>query len=412
MRWLTGLLLSSLAFAAASAPMGEDDARHLLGRTVFGATPEAVTEFAGLSRAEAVERLLNGARTAPVNAPPSAALEYTPPARIRSLSDEDRKAFQREQRQNGLELRAWWADEMLVSDSPLTEHMTLFWHNHFVSSIAKVKSPRLMLDQNLLLRREALGNFATMLHDVSKDPAMLVYLDSASNRRGSPNENFAREVMELFTLGVGHYGEPDIKEAARAFTGWSIEPATGAYKWRPFAHDRGIKTVLGRSGDFDGDAVLDILLSRPETAEFVVRKLWLEFVSPQPDEAEVRRIARDFHSSGYEIKVALRDLLNSPAFWGPENRAVLVKSPADLVIGTLRSIDYADAEARPVAVALRQLGQDLFAPPNVKGWPGGDVWINSSTLLARKQVLERIARSMRGRSLDRTVLLDPTYQLK
>jgi uncharacterized protein (DUF1800 family) len=289
--------------------------------------------------------------------------------------------------------------------------MTLFWHNHFVSSVQKVKSAKLMLDQNRLLRKHALGNFGELLHAVGKDPAMVVYLDSATSRRGSPNENFAREVMELFTLGEGNYSEQDIKEAARAFTGWSIEPATGAFRWRPMIHDDGEKTVLGVSGRLDGDAVLDILLAQPQTAEHLTRKLWREFVSPTPDEPEVRRIAARFRAAGYDLRVALRELLGSRAFWAGENRQALIKSPVDFVIGSFNSLGMEPPDAAALAGLLRQLGQDLFAPPNVKGWPGGENWINSSTLLTRKQMAERLLRR-EGREDLRQVMLDPAYQLK
>jgi uncharacterized protein (DUF1800 family) len=282
---------------------------------------------------------------------------------------------------------------MLQTPSPLTERMTLVWHNHFVSSQQKVRYTKLMYEQNVLFRRYAGGNFGQLLHAVGKDPAMVIYLDSASNRKGKPNENFAREVMELFTLGEGRYAEADVREAARAFTGWSIDPDSGAFRLRPALHDEGTKTVLGRTGNFDGDAVLDILLSRRESAEFVVAKLWREFVSPEPDGPEVRRIAQKFHLSNHEIKVALRELLLSPAFWAPENRGALIKSPVDLVVGTMRALDFQVGDPLPLALVVAQLGQNLFSPPNVKGWPGGEAWINSSTLLARKGFAERIFRA-------------------
>ena len=231
------------------------------------------------------------------------------------------------------------------------------------------------------------------------DPAMVIYLDNASNRKGQPNENFAREVMELFTLGEGHYGEADIKEAARAFTGWSIDPDTGEFVFRPFIHDDGVKTVLGRSGNFDGDAVLDILLAQPATAEFVVGKLWKEFVSPAPDPVEVKRIARMFRDNRYNIKVALRALLTSDAFYALPNRATLIKSPVDLVVGTVRQFHIQAGDVLPFVLATRQLGQDLFAPPNVKGWPGGDAWINSATLLQRKQLLDRLFQTQQAQRM-------------
>ncbi|MDP2823445.1 MAG: DUF1800 domain-containing protein [Sulfuritalea sp.] len=405
------IMLAVGALPASAASMGTDDARHLLNRAGFGARPADLAGFAQLSREAAVERLLAATRLDAGSMPPAELTEYLSPSRLRALSDEERKETQK---RSALALRAWWVGTMLDASTPaeqLRERMTLFWHNHFVSSLQKVRSAKLMLDQNRLLRRHALGRFGELLHAVGKDPAMVVYLDSATNRKGSPNENFAREVMELFTLGEGHYSEQDIKQAARAFTGWSIEPESGVFRWRPFAHDGGGKTVLGVSGNLDGDAVLDILLAQPETAEFVVRKLWREFVSLTPDEGETRRIARRFRSSGYDMRVALREIFGSRAFWADENRLALIKSPVDWVLGTLNSLELEAPDPLLLSFALRQLGQDLFAPPNVKGWPGGETWINSSTLLARKQFAERLLRR-ESRMGWREVLLDPAYQLK
>jgi uncharacterized protein (DUF1800 family) len=270
--------------------------------------------------------------------------------------------------------------------------MTLFWHNHFATSQQKVRAGQLMYRQNVLLRSEALGNFAVLLHSVAKDPAMLIYLDNAGSRRQAPNENFAREVMELFTLGEGHYSERDVKEAARAFTGWSLDRDTGEFTYRRSWHDSGEKTVLGTRGRLDGDEVLDILLGRPETAEFIAAKLWREFVSPHPDPEEVRRWAGVFRGSGYEIKPLVRAALTSEAFWSPANRASLIKSPVDLVVGTMRTFDIHPFDLRPAVFACAALGQNPFSPPNVKGWPGGEAWITSATLLGRKQWLERVFR--------------------
>ncbi len=393
LRWAAAAAIA-LPLGVQAAAMGTDDARHLLNRASFGAQPREIAEYATLSRSEAVERLLAGTvRSAKTPAPEGVRQPIVPPREFRQASPEQRRAFQAEEIRRGFELRTWWLEEMLVTTSPLTERLTLFWHNHFVSSQQKVRYTRLLYDQNVLLRRHAVGNFGALLHAVAKDPAMVIYLDSASNRKGKPNENFAREAMELFTLGEGNYTEADVREAARAFTGWSIDPDSGDFKWRPALHDDGVKTVLGQSGNFDGDAVLDLLLSRSQTAEFVVAKLWREFVSPEPDATEVRRVARKFHLSNYEIKVALRELLLSPAFWTPENRGALIKSPVDLVVGTMHALDFEVGDPLPLALVVAQLGQNLFAPPNVKGWPGGEAWINSSTLLARKGFTERIFRA-------------------
>lgn len=379
--------------AAAAARLGVDEARHFLQRTSFAATPAEVERYARLTREEAADALLRSARTEALTPPPRWVAEPFQSLRaFRDATPEERQMLQRERREKGIELRAWWLEEMRATPSPITEKMTLFWHNHFVSSDQKVRSPQLMHRQNALLRRHALGSFAAMLHAVSRDPAMVIYLDNASNRKAQPNENFAREVMELFTLGEGHYTEGDIKEAARAFTGWSIDPERGEFLFRRMQHDDGEKTVLGRRGPLDGDDVLRILLAHPRTAEHVVEKLWREFVSPIPDPAEVKRIARRFRDSGYDVPTALRGLLTSDAFYAQANRASLVKSPVELVIGTLRQFEVKTGEMLPFAFTVAQLGQNLFAPPNVKGWPGGEAWINSSTLLARKQFLARVFR--------------------
>jgi uncharacterized protein (DUF1800 family) len=382
------------AMAAHGAGMGYDEARHLLLRTGFAPTEVEVQATSRLSRVQAVDRLLDAAGGAARTPPP----EWVDAPRLmlhrlKDLPEDEKKALLKQEIQRGIELRAWWYREMLATSSPLTERMTLFWHNHFVSSQQKVKASQPMYRQNLLLRSQALGNFGTLLHAVARDPAMVIYLDSASNRRGQPNENFAREVMELFTLGVGHFTEQDVKEAARAFTGWSLDRASGEFRFYRLLHDGGEKTVLGRSGDLDGDQVLDILLAQPATAEFVVAKLWREFVSPEPNVAEVTRLASLFRSERYALKPLLRALFLSEAFYARENRAALIKSPVELLVGTARQFGIDGLDARLFALAGRQLGQDLFGPPNVKGWPGGEDWINSTTLLGRKQVLARVFRA-------------------
>ena len=384
--------LTACAFAHAG-PMGYDDARHLLNRTGFGATDAEIRDYAALGREEAVDRLLAGARREASIRPPAFVDEpFVPFYKVRQMGAEERQAEQRKLMEQGFELRAWWLREMSLTPSPLTERMTLFWHNHFATAQQKVRHGQLMYRQNALLRSEALGNFATLLHAVAKDPAMLIYLDNAGSRRQAPNENFAREAMELFTLGEGHYSEHDVKEAARAFTGWSLDRDSGEFTYRRLWHDYGEKTVLGTTGRLDGDDVIDILLGRNETAEFIAAKVWREFVSPHPDAAEVRRWAAVFRASHYEIKPLVRAALASEAFWTPGNRAALIKSPIDLVVGTMRTFDIHPFDLRPAVYACAALGQNPFSPPNVKGWPGGEAWITSATLLGRKQWLERVFR--------------------
>lgn len=372
------------------------DARFLLTRTGFEANAAEVAPFIGMARVEAVDALLAGARTEAATPPPAWVTEPIPSVEVRrAWTQDERRDDQREQRRRYDELRGWWVREMVTTRSPLTERMTLFWHDHFPSGEDKVHYPQLMFWQNALLRRDALGNFGDLLHAVSKDPAMLQYLDGAGSRKGRPNENFAREVMELFTLGEGHYSQRDVTEAARAYTGWTLDPNTLAYQFNPKIHDDGDKTVLGQMGAFDGDQILDILLAQPQTATFITTELWREFISETPEPAQIASIADRFRASNYDIRTALRGLFLSEAFWDERNRGVLVKSPAEFVVGAVREFDigYADQDATALAVQVRNFGENLFYPPNVKGWPGGESWINSSTLLARKQFIEQLFRA-------------------
>lgn len=374
--------------------LSENDARYLLTRTGYAPDARELAPFVGLTRAEAVDRLLAETRRTAVT-PPLPWVNDAPlyGAPVKNMTDDQRRELNQRRNQMANQLAGWWAQEMATTPSPLTERMTMFWHNHFVSSDDKVREPGVLYRQNVLLRANALGNFGTLLHAVSKDPAMLIYLDGAGSRKGHPNENFAREVMELFTLGEGHYSEQDVREAARAYTGWSIDRPTMTYLWRPNFHDTDSKTVLGQTGNFDGDQMLDVLLARPETATFVTTKLWREFVSPTPDAVQVSRVADAFRSSGYDIRVALKALLLTPAFWDARTRGTLVKSPSEFVTDTVRAFDIGYDDPVMLAQQMRVLGQDLFRPPNVKGWPGGDAWIDSTTLLARKQFVERMFRA-------------------
>lgn len=384
---LIACLLACLPLAA-RADIGVEGARHLLSRAGFGANPAQIAVYAPLSREAAVDKLLAGSSTRPTTPPPAWVDQPFERPGQAGLSEDQKKALQQERNQHALELRCWWLAEMRATPSPLTEKMTLFWHNHFVSSLEKVRSPQMMYQQNLLLRRYALGNFGELLHAVARDPAMMRYLDTAINRKGEPNENFAREVMELFTLGEGHYSEQDIREAARAFTGWGITQDE-QFTERPRLRDNDDKTIFGQRGNFNGDDVIDLLLRQPSTAGFIAAKLWKNFVSPTPDPTTIRKLADGFRRGNYELKPLLRAMLLTPQFW--HSQGALVKSPVELTIGTLVTFDLMPADWRAIAGLNRQLGQDLFNPPNVKGWPGGEAWINSATLLTRKQFLDRIS---------------------
>lgn len=393
-RWFGAAMGMAVSMSLSAQTIGEDGARHLLARTGFAATAKDIHSFAPLSREAAADRLVKDARLTAQTPPPGWVTDAPiPPYKLQAMSQEERMAELRKNVEHAFELREWWFKEMLSTPSPLTEKMTLFWHNHFATSQQKVRFTPLMYKQNVMLRRNALGNFGTMLREVARDPAMLIYLDGANSRKEQPNENFAREVMELFTLGEGHYSEKDIKEAARAFTGWSIDRETGEFMFRRGIHDYGRKSVLGRSGTFDGDQVIDILLTKPETSEFITRKLMREFVTAQPVEADVKRFAARFRDSGYDIGKLMRALLASDAFYAMENRGALIKSPVEFVVGTMKQFDIEAHNLRPFVLASALLGQNVFSPPNVKGWPGGEHWINSASLLGRKQFLDRLFRN-------------------
>ena len=393
-------ILGGAALLAQAAPSQLDpvQARHLLLRSGFAPTQPEVDRIVGQTAEQAANEIIAGARASQPRNPPPAFVNAVPPGPPRLLATrEQRQAWRQQQLREGQELKAWWMGEMLGSQTPLAERMTLFWHGHFATSQQKVVRSQAMWRQHQLLRAQGLGNFGGLLHTVARDPAMLAYLDGASNRKEAPNENFAREVMELFTLGEasqgGGYSEQDVREAARAFTGWSIERDDFAFRLRPAFHDGGSKTVFGRSGAFDGDAVLDLMLEQPAAARFITTRLWREFVSPAPEGPEFDAIAARFRASGYDIATVLHDLLLSDSFWATENRGALVKSPVELVVGAVRQFGLQPPDALPLVRKSAQLGQNLLVPPNVKGWPGYTDWINATRLLERKRFAEQLFRA-------------------
>ncbi len=392
-----GLAIALLSFGVDAKPsekLTADDARHLLNRTGFAARQQEVDSYTGMTRQQAAEKIVGATRDVATTSPPKWINEpIVPASKLRDMSPEDREAERKLNVERAFDLREWWFREMLVTSSPLTEKMTLFWHNHFATSQQKVRYTSLMYQQHVLLRKYALGNFGSLLHQIARDPAMLIYLDNANSRKEQPNENFAREVMELFTLGEGNYTEQDIKQMARAFTGWSLDRETGEFMFRRGIHDAGEKIIFGKRGYFEGDQALDLLLKRTETAQFITRKLWREFVSPTPDENEVSRLATIYRNSGYNNAKIMVAMLESDVFYAAENRASLIKSPVEFVLGTMKMFEIETSNLRPFVLASALLGQNVFTPPNVKGWPGGEAWINSATLLGRKQFIDRLFKN-------------------
>ena len=282
-------------------------------------------------------------------------------------------------------LQGSWLYRMIFTPHPLRERMTLFWHNHFATSNAKVNNTGLMQRQSDILRRNALGKFPPMLREMAKDAAMLQWLDCTANRKAHPNENYAREVMELFTLGRGHYSEKDVQEAARAFTGTFVQ--NDQYRAVPSQHDDGDKTVLGKTGKFQGDDVAAILLDQPACAEFLARKLYRHFISEveTPAPALIAPLADALRKSDYDIRSVVSLILRSRLFHDPATRRKRVKSPVEFAVGTVRALEILQPtlSADALSEAIGRMGQALFAPPSVAGWEGGPAWINTTTTLAR-----------------------------
>jgi len=371
------------------------DTRHLVTRTALGQEWGDVKALEGKTRAEAISILLS---PSVAKTPPSPRL--TPWAnvnRMRMRNGAGKKQARKMMMVEGERLKSWWMLHLLQTDTPVNEHMTLFWHNHFTSSLEKVEQPNLMLNQNKLLRDNAMGNFRTLLHKVARDPAMLIYLDGSENVKGSPNENFARELLELFTLGRGHFNENDIKAAAIAFTGWGVNRNNGTYVYDARQHDTRPVVFMGQRGSFSGDQIIDIVLEKPRTAEYIAEKFWKEFVSDTaPDYRYIRNWGAAFRKSNYNIRTLYSEVLNSKAFWSPRYKGTLTKSPIDLLVGTLRAIPFPKLPDTELVHISQLLGQDLFDPPTVKGWAGGNDWIDTQTLLVRTSLLNKLTRHSRA----------------
>jgi uncharacterized protein (DUF1800 family) len=367
----------------AGDPWSRKWAAHLYCRAGFGASAAelAAAEKAGF--ASTLELLLNGN-------PGAADLAAT-------LNDTGLAAAKKDA--DGTQIRGWWVYCMLHSGHPLREKLTLFWHNHFATSFVKVRDAGLMVRQNALFRTHALGRFEPMLQAVSRDPAMLLWLDSNSNVKGRPNENYGRELMELFSLGVGNYTERDIREAARAFTGWHTDGQ--AFKFNAAQHDEGAKTVLGTVGDLDGGDVVQIVLKQPAAARFLVRKLYTYFVSEiSPPDSLLEPLCDQYRKSDYDTAALMRTMLGSRLFFSDHAFRKRIKSPVEYAVGAVRAIyrQYPDGDVhhRPIphhalVKWLGTMGQALFAPPNVKGWPGSRTWLNTSTTLERDNFAAALA---------------------
>ncbi|HEX5268948.1 MAG TPA: DUF1800 domain-containing protein, partial [Gemmataceae bacterium] len=286
---------------------------------------------------------------------------------------------------NGTQARAWWLYRMLYSPHPLREKMTLFWHNHFATSNAKVNNAGYMLGQYDLMYKYALGRFRPLLQEMSRDPAMMVWLDTSLSKKGMPNENYARELMELFSLGIGHYTEKDIREAARAFTGWEIKDGAGAFN--PKQHDDGEKTVLGKTGKFQGEDVVNICLEQKSAPYFICGKLYRFLINETTPMTEqlLEPLAARLRKSDYDFGAVVETVLRSNLFFGGAAYRGRIKAPVDFALGIVRALE-GKVGTTALALALQELGQNVFYPPSVKGWDGGPAWLNGQTLLYRQNL--------------------------
>lgn len=381
------------------------EAAHLLNRAGFGGSPADIKALHTLGREAAVDSLLNpaepleafplpewstdekvvadmSARRQQFRAMRKSSVDLTP-EQAEMAKREAIKQYQQESRRQALEGQGWWFRRMLTTQAPLREKMTLFWHDHFATSIQKVKQPALMVRQNELFRRNAFGSSKDLTQAVLLDPAMLLYLDTQSSKKGMPNENFAREVMELFTLGEGNYSEQDIRDAARAFTGYSLNPATAKVVHNKRQWDPADKTVFGKTGPFTGKEVVNLIFEQKEAARFMANKLWEFFVYEKPTDAALDALADSFRKVDFQVRPLLREIFLSKEFNSEAAIRSQIKSPVQYLVELLKQLEVTTPPTGFPITAQQQLGQVLFMPPNVAGWDWGQGWINTNTLLTR-----------------------------
>jgi len=395
-------------------------AAHLLERAGFGGTPDEIARLAAMTPRQAVDSLVDF-DAVPRDLKPfdhsgiwDPGMDPFPPSRAEAvrlarergegLGEKMRPAGSQRRLQpvvdkffysliaNGIEtqrLGLWWANQMLATPRPLEEKLTLFWHGHFATGENKVRDYRMMLRQNEMFRAQAAGTLRGLLVGILKDPGMLVYLDNGENIKQHPNENFGRELLELFSMGVGNYTERDVREAARAFTGWTNDVLE--FKFDAAQHDAGEKTFLGRSGPFNGEDIIDIILEQPVTAEYVSGKLYRYFVREEVAAPVRATLGRTFRDSGYQLKPLLKQIFLSRDFYSPPAYATQIKAPVQLVVSTYRKLGLQSVPTIPdFGRMTASLGQSLFDPPNVAGWAGGRSWITPSTLLQRGNVFREV----------------------
>lgn len=362
--------------------------QHLLWRAAFGPMAENVNELENVTQKELYEVLLKTSSKSPVeinvasNTFEGLIKGMQDLGKVQQLTQDQKKQFRKQSVDDLKNLNLTWLSEMINSEAQLREKMSLFWHGHFACRVVNIYFQQQLLN---VIRQNALGNFGDLLREVSKSPAMLSFLNNQQNNKKHPNENFAREVMELFTMGRGNYTESDVKEGARAFTGWGFNLG-GEFVERPFLHDNGSKTFLGKTGNFDGDDIIDILLEQKSTARFITQKIYRYFVNENVDNDKVDKLADGFYQSNYDLKKLMAAIYTSDWFYEEKNIGTKIKSPVELIVGIRRFIPLELEKPEVQLLFERALGQILFYPPNVAGWPGGTNWIDSSALMFRMRI--------------------------
>lgn len=420
----------SKAVSASTAPLpakqfGFDEARHLLWRAGFGGTPEQINLLVAWGLEKSVDYLVNYQQ---VKVEPVADDLFSKDV-IREPNEEERmmqreaqrsrdenklaelriKRQQAEQddREQARQIQRWWLKRMIETPRPLEEKLTLFWHGHFATSYRTIEDSYHMFKQNQLFRANAAGSYSALMHQIIRDPAMIRYLDNNNSRKGKPNENLARELMELFSLGVGNYTEDDIKQGARALTGYTFRGDDFFFDQRN--HDNGDKSILGRRGTMNGDDFVDAILQQRACAQYICTKLYRFFVRDYPtgdaqaDKAAlavINDMASLFRSKDYEVSPVLRRLFQSQHFYDGSVRGEQIKSPVQLVVGAVRSLNTPVRDLGAVLSGMRYMGQDILFPPSVKGWDGGRAWINTATMFIRQNILVFLLTGRRPQGAD------------
>ncbi len=364
--------------------------QHLLWRSAFGPMAENAADLDTISTKDLWNLLLKTSSKAPAKIEVAQNLvdgflkgmKDVADLQKKELTKEQKKQIQEQSRDDLKSLNIRWLDEMINSEAQLREKMSLFWHGHFACRVINSYYQQELLQ---VIRENALGSFKELLRAVSKSASMLQFLNNQQNKKQHPNENFAREVMELFTMGRGNYTENDVKEAARAFTGWGFN-LQGEFVFRRMLHDDGDKTVLGKSGNLDGDDIIDLLLKQKQTARFITKKLYKFLVNDIVDDAKVEWLSNRFYQNDYDIKKLLEDIFTSDWFYDQKNIGTKIKSPVELLAGIRRLLPMELENDQAQLLFQRTLGQILFYPPNVAGWPGGKSWIDSSSLMLRLRI--------------------------